>query len=97
MVIRPAEEGDVGVLMALIRELAEYEKLTTFDPTEISVRLLVHPFGHLRLARLYEERGLREKAVEQYGKALAFWVDADEGLLPVEEAREALKRLQSQQ
>ncbi len=77
--------------------IAEYEKLTTFDPTEITARLLVHPFGHLRLAKLYEERGLREKAIEQYGKALAFWTDADEGLSPVEEAREGLRRLQNQQ
>ncbi|MDH5742426.1 MAG: protein kinase [Candidatus Aminicenantes bacterium] len=77
--------------------IAEYEKLTTFDPTAITARLLVHPFGHLRLAKLYEERGLREKAIEQYGKALAFWTDADEGLSPVEEAREGLRRLQNQQ
>jgi serine/threonine protein kinase/Tfp pilus assembly protein PilF len=76
--------------------IAEYEKLTTFDPTAITVRLLVHPLGHLRLAKLYEERELREKAIEQYEKALAFWTDADEGLLPVKEAREGLSRLQHQ-
>ncbi len=76
--------------------IAEYEKLTTFDPTAGTIRLLVHPLGHLRLAKLYEERELKEKAIEQYEKALAFWSDADEGLLPVEEAREGLQRLQRQ-
>jgi len=76
--------------------IAEYEKLTTFDPTAATIRLLVHPFAHLRLAKLYEERELREKAIEQYEKALAFWSDADEGLRPVEEAREGLMRLQRQ-
>lgn len=78
------------------KAIAEYEKLTTFDPTAATIRLLIHPFAHLRLAKLYEERELREKAVEQYEKVLAFWTDADEGLLPVEEAREGLSRLQHQ-
>ncbi len=75
------------------KAIAEYERLTTFDPTAVATRPLVHPFGHLRLAKLYEAKGLREKAIEQYEKALGYWADADEGLSPVEEAREGLKRL----
>ena len=76
------------------KAIAEYEKLTTFDPAAITVRLLVHPLGHLKLAKLYEANGLSEKAMEQYEKALAFWAEADEGLLPVKEARDGLSRLQ---
>jgi len=73
--------------------IAEYEKLTTFDPAAVLFRPLVHPFGHLRLAKLYEQKGLTDKAIEQYKLALSYWKDADEGLAPVIEARESLARL----
>jgi tetratricopeptide (TPR) repeat protein len=78
------------------KAIAEYEKLTTFDPTTVATSPLVHPFGHLRLAKLYEAKGMRERAIEQYEKALGYWTDADEGLSPVKEAREGLSRLQHQ-
>ena len=39
--------------------IAEYEKVTTVDPAAVAVRPLVHPFGHLRLAKLYEQKGHR--------------------------------------
>jgi len=74
--------------------IAEYEKLTTIDPGAVAFRPLVHPFGHLRLAKLYELKGLTDKAIEQYKLALSYWQNADEGLTPVNEARDALARLQ---
>jgi hypothetical protein len=55
---------------------------------------LVHPFGHLRLAKLYEQKGLIDEAKEQYTLALSYWQDADEGLAPVLDARQSLARLQ---
>ncbi len=73
--------------------IAEYEKLTTTDPAEVAFRPLVHPFGHLRLAKLYEQKGLTDKAIEQYELALSYWQDADEGLAPVIDARTSLARL----
>jgi len=74
--------------------IAEYEKVTTIDPAAVAFRPLVHPFGHLRLAKLYEKKGLKEKAIEQYELALSYWQNADEGLAPVNDARESLARLQ---
>jgi serine/threonine protein kinase len=74
--------------------IAEYEKVTTVDPAAVAFRPLVHPFGHLRLGKLYERKGLTDKAVEQYELALSYWKDADEGLAPVIEARQSLARLQ---
>jgi serine/threonine protein kinase/Tfp pilus assembly protein PilF len=73
--------------------IAAYEKLTTFDPAQAAFEPLLHPFSHLQLAKLYEEKGMREQAREQYEQALSYWQDADEGLDPVMEAREGLRRL----
>jgi serine/threonine protein kinase/tetratricopeptide (TPR) repeat protein len=74
--------------------ITEYEKLTTTDPAAVAFRPLVHPFGHLRLAKLYEQKGLTDKAIEQYELALSYWQDADPDLAPVIEARQSLSRLQ---
>ncbi|UCE41841.1 MAG: protein kinase [Candidatus Aminicenantes bacterium] len=74
--------------------IAEYEKMTTFDPEAVISRPLIHPFGHLRLAKLYELKGLIDKAIEQYELALSYWQDADPGLAPVNDARTSLARLQ---
>jgi serine/threonine protein kinase/Tfp pilus assembly protein PilF len=70
-----------------------YEKLTTFDPAQAAFVPLLHPFSHLQLAKLYEEKGMREQAREQYELALSYWQDADDELVPVMEAREGLRRL----
>ena len=73
--------------------IAEYEKLTRLNPEEVYFRPLVHPFGHLRLAKLYEQKGLKDQAIEQYELALSYWQDADDGLSPVIDARQSLARL----
>jgi serine/threonine protein kinase/tetratricopeptide (TPR) repeat protein len=73
--------------------IAEYEKLTRLDPEEVYLRPLVHPFGHLRLAKLYEQKGLKDQAIGQYELALSYWQDADDGLAPVIDARQSLARL----
>jgi tetratricopeptide (TPR) repeat protein len=73
--------------------IAEYEKVTTFDPVAVNFRPLVHPFGHLRLGKLYEQKGLTDKAIEQYELALSYWQEADPGLAPVLEALESLARI----
>jgi tetratricopeptide (TPR) repeat protein len=74
--------------------ISEYEKLVTFDP-ESRARFLVHPELHYRLAKLYEQKGMNGRAIEQYGKFLDLWKDADPGRPEVVDAKKRLEKLKS--
>jgi tetratricopeptide (TPR) repeat protein/predicted Ser/Thr protein kinase len=66
-----------------------YRKLLTYDPASQDRRVRI-PVYHYRLGRLYEEKGLKSEAAEQYRLFLDLWKDADPNL---PEPADAKKRL----
>jgi tetratricopeptide (TPR) repeat protein len=73
--------------------ISEYERLTTFDPSRPE-RNWIHPKNHLRLAELYEQKGLKSRAIDSYKKFLEIWKDADPEIPEVIEAKKRLAALQ---
>ena len=80
------------------------EKLVRFDPGRKSLRLtspneyalawrLTPPQAYYELGRLYEKKGLKDKARENFRKFLDLWKDADPGMLEVDDARKRLAGL----
>jgi tetratricopeptide (TPR) repeat protein len=72
--------------------IAEYERLTTFQPYSRD-RRFIHPKYRYRLAQLYEEKGRLRKASEQYKKFLEIWEEADQELLELADAKSKLNQI----
>jgi serine/threonine protein kinase/tetratricopeptide (TPR) repeat protein len=72
--------------------IQEYERITTFDPSSWD-RRLIHPLDRYELAKLYEKKALKEKAIAQYEKFLGFWKNADRDRPEPKDARARLARL----
>ncbi len=79
---------------AIDKAIAEYERLTTFDPDRPE-RALLDPLNHFRLARLYDRRGTREQAIVRYRRFLELWKNADPDLPELAETRGRLAALGS--
>ncbi len=76
----------------LDKAITEYERLITFDPNSQD-RRWIHPKYYYLLAKLYEEKDWKGKAIEQYEKFLELWKDADEDLPEFIDAKARLARL----
>jgi tetratricopeptide (TPR) repeat protein len=76
------------------RAILEYERLTSPEPNKRG-RLLIHPLWRYELAKLYEEKGSKVKAIEQYEKFLEIWKDADENLPEPIDAKNRLAKLKA--
>ncbi|MFQ6612492.1 MAG: tetratricopeptide repeat protein, partial [Fidelibacterota bacterium] len=90
--------ADVGVRVylkmgALDLAIAEYERLTHFNPP--NNWRIIDPRLHLQLAKLYEEKGLNDKAIEQFSTFLKIWKDADEDLPDLIDAKTRLEKLKA--
>jgi serine/threonine protein kinase/Flp pilus assembly protein TadD len=75
----------------LDRAIAEYEKLISPDPTKTNA--LIHPRYYYSLGKLYEQKGLKDKARNHYRRFLELWKDADAGIAEVEDAKARLAAL----
>ncbi len=72
----------------------EYERITSL----ISGRLYngdIYAKSFYMLGKIYQEKGMNEKAREYYEKFLVLWKDADPGIQEVSEAKRQLAAMQS--
>jgi tetratricopeptide (TPR) repeat protein len=75
-----AQNGEID------KAIAEYERLTSVYPKS-GAPFLIHPKYYCRLARLYENKGMKAKARENLERFLGLWKDADPGLPEIEDAK----------
>ncbi len=72
--------------------ILEYERLTTFDLSKED-RRFISPEYHYELAKLYEQTGQKEKAIERYEKFLDIWKNADPDIPELIDAKTHLAKL----
>lgn len=94
----PFREGWVTRALAkkddIDNAIAAYEGLIYSNASQRG-QSIIHPLARYSLAKLYEEKGLKAKAIEQYERILELWKDADKGLTEVEDARIRLAALRN--
>jgi tetratricopeptide (TPR) repeat protein len=81
------KKGDIN------KAIMEYERLLDPNPNKRG-RSLIRPTWRYELAKLYEEEGLKAKAIRQYGRFLDIWKDADEDRFEKIDAQKRLKVLE---
>ncbi len=74
--------------------ILEYERLTDPDPNKRG-RCLIRPIWRYELAKLYEEKGIKAKAIQQYEKFLDIWKNADADRPELLDAKKRLAKLKA--
>ncbi len=72
----------------------EYERITSLT-TGRRARGHIYAKSFYMLGMIYEQRGLKGKAIEHYERFLDLWRDADSGIAEVEDAKKRLASLKS--
>jgi tetratricopeptide (TPR) repeat protein len=67
----------------------EYEKIASFTRGRLDFGD-IYAKSFYMLGKIYEEQNNTAKAIENYGKFLDLWKDADPGIAEVDDARERL-------
>ena len=74
-----------------------YEELVDFRPGPNQIdqkdRFFINPKYHYRLAKLYQQNGKRQKAIDRYKKFLDIWKYADDDLPEKQDAQKRLAAL----
>jgi tetratricopeptide (TPR) repeat protein len=74
------------------KAIEAYRKLIDFDPKKAD-RRMHNPLYHYRVAKLYELKGLKDRAKAEYLKLLEIWKDADPDIPELVDARRRLAAL----
>jgi eukaryotic-like serine/threonine-protein kinase len=72
--------------------IAEYERLIHFNPASMDRRLM-NPKYHYDVARLYQQKGQKSKAVQHLKEFLELWKNADKDLPELIDARKRYTEL----
>jgi serine/threonine protein kinase/DNA-binding SARP family transcriptional activator len=74
------------------KAISEYERLIHFNP-QSKDRRLMYPKYHYFLAKLYQQKDQKNKAVQQLKKFLELWKNADKDIPDIIDAKKRLKEL----
>jgi tetratricopeptide (TPR) repeat protein len=77
----------------LDKAIKEYESLTSLKP-QSQDRRLIHPRYYYRLGKLYQKKGLKEKAIQSFNKFIKLWKDCDPIFQPlIKDARKRVREM----
>jgi len=74
------------------RAIEEYQRILSLTTGRVYYGD-IYAKSFYMLGRIYEEKGWKGKAIENYEKFLDLWKDADPGIAEVEDARKRLAGL----
>jgi tetratricopeptide (TPR) repeat protein len=73
----------------------QYEKIVSLTEGRLSFGI-IYAKSYYRLGQIFEQKGWKGKAIEQYEKFLDIWKNADPGIVEVEDAKKRLAGLKSE-